>query len=134
LERVLQVLDEKWTAAEADLSMAFKLCDPKHTRNAGAILSYLVPVQILRGHLPRQEMLKRYGLLYFKPIIEALKVGNPVQLQAALDKEQRRFMRVRADLSPLCCMMVCSGCSGDASAVCWPLTIMPSMLNMLHAS
>jgi hypothetical protein len=94
-KKALQVLDEKWTAAEADLSIAFKLCDPNHTRNAGAILSYLLPVQILRGRLPRKEMLQRYGLMYFEPIIEALKVGNPVQLQAALDKEQIWFMRVR---------------------------------------
>jgi hypothetical protein len=91
----VQVLDEKWKAAEANLTMAFHLCHPQHNKNAGTILSYLVPVQILSGKMPTMAMLQRYDLMYFAPIVEALKTGNPVALEAALDAEQIRFMRVR---------------------------------------
>ena len=64
-------------------------------RSACKILSYLVPVQNLRGVMPKDEMLRKYGLEYFAPIVAALKKGDPVELEAALDAEQTRFVRVR---------------------------------------
>lgn len=90
------MLDEKWVGAEADLTMALRLCDGRAARNRAAILSYLVPVHILRGSMPRDDMLARHGLQYFAPVVAALKEGDPARLEAALDAEQIRFMRVRA--------------------------------------
>jgi hypothetical protein len=54
----LQVLDEKWSSAEAHLEQAFADCDKAHAKNCGAILSYLVPVRILRGQMPSAAMME----------------------------------------------------------------------------
>ena len=107
----MQLLEERWAAAEANLALAFAICDPRHQRNLGKILSYLVPVQILRGAMPRREMLRKYGLAYFEPIVAALKKGDPVELEAALDAEQTRFIRVRDSVWPslrvVCLAVLC---------------------------
>ena len=89
------MLDEKWVGAEADLTLALRLCDARSARNRAAILSYLVPVHILRGSMPRADVLERHGLAYFAPVVAALKEGDPARLEAALDAEQILFMRVR---------------------------------------
>ena len=38
--------------------------------------------------------MQKYNLQYFAPVVDALKVGHPVELEAALDAERVRFMRV----------------------------------------
>ena len=52
-------------------------------------------MQNLRGVMPKDEMLREYGLEYFAPIVAALKKGNFLELEAALDAEQTHCVRVR---------------------------------------
>jgi hypothetical protein len=96
------VLDGQWVAAEGDLSRAFQLCDKSHMRNTGTILSYLVPVRILRGVMPTDAMLEKYNLGYFSAVVAALKKGDPAEVEAALDAERVRFMRARSPLLQHC--------------------------------
>jgi hypothetical protein len=42
-----------YSDAEKQLSHAFRLCDPRHTRNIQKILQYLIPVKLLLGKLPQ---------------------------------------------------------------------------------
>lgn len=103
--RLPQVLNGQWEQAEASLTHAFDLCDRNHHHNCSTILSYLVPIQMLRGLLPRQAALDTYGLQYYAPAVAALRAGDTVALRAALDAERLRYIRVRPPVRECdCCM------------------------------
>jgi hypothetical protein len=87
-------MDEQRGEAAKELQKALRLCHPQSHRNRRVILSYLVPVRMLEGVLPRRAALQRYALQYLEPIVDAVKAGNVVQLTAALAQEEGRFMRV----------------------------------------
>lgn len=92
--QVLQVMDDQLQDAQKQLGLALRLLPRGSSKNRTAILSYLVPVAMLQGRMPRSSMLKENGLAYFLPLVEALKAGNPVAVEDALLQEERRYMRV----------------------------------------
>jgi len=92
---VLKVMEERWTEAQASLTAAFRSCAASSPKNKAVILSYLVPVKMLLGTMPRPEALRRHKLAYFEPIVAAVRTGDPVALRAALADNQYRFIQVK---------------------------------------
>lgn len=92
---MLQVMDDQLQDAQRELGRALMLLPRGPSKNRTAVLSYLVPVEMLQGRMPRSEMLQKNGLGYFLPLVSALKAGNPVAVEDALAQEQMRYMRVR---------------------------------------
>ena len=58
------------------------------------ILTYLIPLRILRGHLPSTELLSRFPDLdeLYAPFISAIRKGDIQSFDAALDKFERRLV------------------------------------------
>jgi len=57
-------------------------------------LTYLIPLRILRGHLPSTELLSRFPVLdeLYAPFISAIRKGDIQGFDAALDKFERRLI------------------------------------------
>ena len=58
------------------------------------VLTYLIPLRILRGHLPSSELLDRFPALddLFAPFIKAVRTGDIRAYDAALDRCERRLV------------------------------------------
>ena len=60
------------------------------------ILSYLIPLRILRGHLPSRDLLNRFPVLseVYSPFIEALKRSDIKAYDLALYKWERKLLEM----------------------------------------
>lgn len=58
------------------------------------ILTYLIPLRILRGHLPSSDLLSRFPVLdeLYAPFISAIRKGDIQGFDSALDKCERRLV------------------------------------------
>ena len=56
-------------------------------------MTYLIPLRILRGHLPSRELLDRFPNLdqLYSPFIAAIRKGDVSAFDAALEKSERRL-------------------------------------------
>jgi hypothetical protein len=65
-----------------------------HVSYCRRILTYLIPLRILRGHLPTTDLLKRFPVLdeLYSPFISAIRKGDIQSFDAALDKSERRLV------------------------------------------
>ncbi|KAF7294106.1 PCI domain-containing protein [Mycena chlorophos] len=75
---MLAFLDEDFAKAEKELTLAFYNCTVRSPNNQTRILAYLIPLRILRGHLPSKALLKRFPILddLFSPFISAIRSGH----------------------------------------------------------
>lgn len=60
------------------------------------ILTCLIPLRILRGHLPSKELLERFPVLdeLFSPFIAAIRVGDISAYDTALERWEDRLVEV----------------------------------------
>ena len=72
----LLIFEENYTLAEQVLYDALLHCDARHTANKRRILTFLIPVTLLRGKYPRNELLAKYDLQLFQPLVAAVKQGD----------------------------------------------------------
>jgi hypothetical protein len=85
--------DERLAEAEQMLSLAFQMCSRAFVSHKRAILRYLVPVKMLLGQLPADELLDQYQLQLYLPVKEALYTGNVGLLQRTLDEHRLRMVQ-----------------------------------------
>ncbi|KAI9467114.1 hypothetical protein BJY52DRAFT_1111063 [Lactarius psammicola] len=91
---MLSFLNEDYTKSEQELTFAFYNCHLEARNNQERILTYLIPLRILRGHLPTTDLLKRFPVLdeLYAPFISAIRKGDIQGFDAALDKSERRLV------------------------------------------
>jgi len=91
---MLGFLNEDFAKAEQELTNAFYNCYTKAHSNQERILAYLIPLRILRGHLPSRELLDRFPVLddLFAPFISAIRTGDIRAYDSALDRSERRLV------------------------------------------
>uniref|UniRef100_A0A0K2SYY5 PCI domain-containing protein 2 homolog n=3 Tax=Lepeophtheirus salmonis TaxID=72036 RepID=A0A0K2SYY5_LEPSM len=87
------MFDNKFGEAEKYLSYAFERCHIDSSFNKRAILIYLIPVKMLLGHMPSMDLLKKYNLLEFREVVLAVKEGNLLRLNAALEANEKIFIK-----------------------------------------
>lgn len=60
------------------------------------ILTYLLPLRILKGHLPTDELLQRFPVLreLFTPFISAIRAGDITSFDSALEKWEHRLLEL----------------------------------------
>ncbi|KAK7484463.1 hypothetical protein BaRGS_00024348 [Batillaria attramentaria] len=87
------MFDSDFKAAEEYLTFAFTHCHRNSKKNKRFILIYLIPVKMLLGHMPRQELLQKYDLMQFSDVTKAVSSGNLLQLNEALQKHEAFFIR-----------------------------------------
>ncbi|KAI0053718.1 hypothetical protein FA95DRAFT_1552221 [Auriscalpium vulgare] len=91
---MLSFLNEDYAKAEPELTFAFYNCHIDAHNNHERILTYLIPLRFLRGHLPSRELLDRFPVLdqLYMPFITALRKGDIKGFDAALDRSERRLV------------------------------------------
>ncbi|KAF8484665.1 hypothetical protein DFH94DRAFT_242785 [Russula ochroleuca] len=91
---MLSFLNEDYTKSEQELTFAFYNCHLEARNNQERILTYLIPLRILRGHLPSADLLSRFPVLdeLYAPFISAIRKGDIQSFDAALDTFERRLV------------------------------------------
>ncbi|KAJ8514861.1 hypothetical protein ONZ45_g7641 [Pleurotus djamor] len=82
--------------AEQELTMAFYQCHLMAQTNQERILTYLLPLRILRGHLPTDELLNRFPALkeLYTPFISSIRAGDVMAFDTALDHWEHRLLEL----------------------------------------
>ncbi|XP_035390589.1 PCI domain-containing protein 2 isoform X2 [Electrophorus electricus] len=75
------------------LSFSFQHSHRSCQRNKRLILIYLLPVKMLLGHMPTNQLLRKYDLLQFADVTKAVSEGNLLLLNEALTKHETFFIR-----------------------------------------
>ncbi|KIJ69749.1 hypothetical protein HYDPIDRAFT_142294 [Hydnomerulius pinastri MD-312] len=93
---MLSFLNEDYAKAEQELTLAFYHCHIQAQRNQERILTCLIPLRILRGHLPSRELMERFPSLneVFAPFITAIRTGDISAYDAALERWERRLVEL----------------------------------------
>ncbi|KAH9060931.1 hypothetical protein EDB87DRAFT_1683052 [Lactarius vividus] len=91
---MLSFLNEDYAKSEQELTFSFYNCHLEARSNQERILTYLIPLRILRGHLPTTDLLKRFPVLdeLYTPFISAIRKGDIHGFDTALDKNERRLV------------------------------------------
>ncbi|XP_037088603.1 PCI domain-containing protein 2-like [Pollicipes pollicipes] len=87
------MFDCDYKAAEEALDFAFLRCHRACRNNKRLILIYLIPVKMLLGHMPQEQLLAKYNLLQFSEVVRAVKEGNPRRLSDAMAAHQAFFIK-----------------------------------------
>ncbi|XP_011503862.1 PREDICTED: PCI domain-containing protein 2 homolog isoform X2 [Ceratosolen solmsi marchali] len=82
------MFDSNYKAADEYLTYAFQHCHKKSKKNKRLILMYLIPVKMLLGYIPKHNLLKKYNLIEFCDLIEAVKKGNLQNLDIVMCKQE----------------------------------------------
>lgn len=98
---MLSFLNEDYGKSEQELTLAFYHCHLQAHSNQERILTYLIALRILKGHLPSTELMERFPLLneLYSPFIAAIRVGNVPAYDHALEKWERRLVELNLWLS-----------------------------------
>ncbi|KAI9569279.1 hypothetical protein HD554DRAFT_599157 [Boletus coccyginus] len=93
---MLSFLNEDYAKAEQELTLGFYHCHIQAHRNQERILTCLIPLRILRGHLPSRILLNRFPVLdeLFSPFITAIRTGDITAYDVALDHWERRLVEL----------------------------------------
>jgi len=98
---MLSFLNEEFAKAEEELTLAFYNCLIEAHSNQERILAYLIPLRILKGHLPSAELMGRFPVLdeIFSPFITAIRKGDLKAYDQALEKWESRLLELNLWLS-----------------------------------
>ena len=70
------MFENDYETASTYFDYAFQNCPSRYKKNKKIILVYLIPVNMLRGYMPNQNLLVKYDLKPFAEIVNAVKQGN----------------------------------------------------------
>lgn len=87
------MFDYNFKAAEEYLTFAFEKCHKSSKANKRSILTYLIPVKMLLGHMPTRQVLEKYDLMQFNEVVQAVKQGNLLRLNKALEANEKFFIK-----------------------------------------
>ncbi|KAH9482326.1 Protein CSN12-like protein [Psilocybe cubensis] len=98
---MLSFLNEEFAKSEEQLTLAFYNCHVDSHSNQERILAHLIPLRILKGHLPSTELMKRFPVLdeLFSPFITAIKKGDIKSYDQALEAWETRLLELNLWLS-----------------------------------
>ncbi|KAL4433578.1 hypothetical protein ABPG75_000019 [Micractinium tetrahymenae] len=89
----LAVFNENYQEARASLEYALQHCHRAAQHNKALVLKYLVPVQLLLGHLPSPALVAAHQLHQYEPIIAAMRSGDVKLFNDTMDAQQFRFIQ-----------------------------------------
>ncbi|KAF9782252.1 hypothetical protein BJ322DRAFT_1075075 [Thelephora terrestris] len=98
---MLDFLNDNLAKAEQELTFAFYNCHLQMRRNQERILTYLIPLRMLRGHLPSSELLGRFPDLdrLYSPFVAAVRKGGIKEFDTALDRAERKLLELNVLLA-----------------------------------
>ncbi|KAL0577463.1 COP9 signalosome (CSN) subunit [Marasmius crinis-equi] len=82
--------------AEEEFTKAFYQCHIQAQANQERILTYLLPLRLLKGHLPSQDLLDRFPHVreLFSPFVAAIRAGDLTAYDRALDKSGKKLLEL----------------------------------------
>lgn len=89
----LALFNSHYQEAEKELSFAFRRCHRDCRTNKRLLLIHLIPLQLLRGCLPAQELLEKYDLRPYMEVVAALRIGHVHRYKEALVAHQSFFVQ-----------------------------------------
>lgn len=87
------MFDSDYKSADEYLSFAFEHCHRQSIKNKRLILTYLVPVKMLLGFMPMQNVLEKYDLMQFWDLVSVVKNGDLRGIDQVLEKHEAFFIR-----------------------------------------
>ncbi|KAJ7682048.1 hypothetical protein DFH06DRAFT_971629 [Mycena polygramma] len=93
---MISFLNEEYVKAEQELTLAFYHCHVDAHENQARVLAYLIPLRILRGHLPSDELMYRFPILadVFAPFVTAIRTGDIAAFDSALELREARLIEL----------------------------------------
>ncbi|TRM67840.1 hypothetical protein BD626DRAFT_545149 [Schizophyllum amplum] len=98
---MLNFLNEEYAKAEEQLTLAFYNCYTGHHANQERILAYLIPLRVLKGHLPSKGLLARFPILeaLYTPFVESIRKGDIATFDSALEANEQRLLALNLFLT-----------------------------------
>lgn len=90
---VKTLFDLKIPEAEKLLDFVFENCHPNSTKNIRLTLIFLIPIKMLLGRMPSQQLLEKYDLRQFQDIKKAVISGRVGGLDKAIEKHSEFLWR-----------------------------------------
>jgi len=87
------IFDSDFKTADECLTYAFEHCHNKCQKNKRQILINLLPVKMLLGQMPKPDLLKKYDLVQFEEVVQAVKDGNLLRLKNAMATHDTYFIK-----------------------------------------
>ena len=103
----LNMFEDQYEAAEENLEYALEHCHRDAMGNKKRILRYLVAVKLFRGRLPTRQLLDKYALVEFVPLVEGIRRGDLLTFNDGLIQYQDLFIRRGTYLLLEKCKTVC---------------------------
>ena len=103
----LNMFEDQYELAEENLEYAFVHCHARAIANKKRILNYLIPVKLVRGRLPSQKLMEKYGMMEFIPLVMSLRMGNLRTFNDTLYMFQDQFIRRGTYLLLEKCKTIC---------------------------
>ncbi|KAE9387105.1 hypothetical protein BT96DRAFT_867565 [Gymnopus androsaceus JB14] len=93
---MLHFLSEEYAKAEEELTLAFYQCHVDAQANQERILAYLLPLRLLKGHLPSDELMQRFPVLsqVFSPFVTAIRMGDIASFERALETWEPKLVEL----------------------------------------
>lgn len=89
----LHLYEGNYSKAGEDLAYAFHRIPAKYMNNKRLTLLYLIPARMLKGILPKNELLEKYNMLEFQDIARGIRSGNVALYNQAFKKHEESFIR-----------------------------------------
>lgn len=88
------LFNEDYRKAREHLNSSFKMVPVEFTEQRRQILTYLIPVMLYQGSLPRANLLDQFPDLsaIYSPVLEAIRAGNLLALKKAIELNERYFL------------------------------------------
>ncbi|CAD6203489.1 GSCOCG00009788001-RA-CDS [Cotesia congregata] len=86
------MFDSNYRSADEYLTFAFEHCHKQSAKNKRLILTYLIPVKMLLGFMPKKSLLEKYNLMEFWDLVEAVKKGDLRKLETVMTEHESFFI------------------------------------------
>lgn len=70
------MFDSNFIEATKLLTFSFNNCHPHSLKNKRLILIFLIPVNMLIGKFPKEQVLRKYNLMDFASLVRSVKLGD----------------------------------------------------------
>jgi len=88
----IKVLEDDMAEADKHLTYALEHCHKEYHGNIRRILEYLIPVKLILGYLPDEELLKRQELSHLSGLVKCVKIGDVRKLSEELERNQHLYI------------------------------------------
>ncbi|KAI3387345.1 hypothetical protein SNEBB_003867 [Seison nebaliae] len=80
------------------LEYAYTHCRQENEKNKRMILLYLVPLKMRKGFIPQTEILLKFDLELYIPIVEAIRIGNVGVMQELLNDKKTKYFLLKSNV------------------------------------